>query len=222
MQRRNLLKGLGAGLLTGAVQPARLFAAENNTLNTSPQRVLRIAHLTDIHLEHGKGAPQGLAKCLNHLQNLEVKPDIIFNGGDTIDDALMHSKTHIKSQWELFHSVMKNECCLTIEHCIGNHDVWGLLTEKHDPLYGKQFALEQMQLEKTYRSFNKNGWHFIILDSTHERAAGIWYTAKLGHEQMEWLEQDLAQTPSDIPVMILSHIPILSSTVFFDEAGVRN
>jgi predicted MPP superfamily phosphohydrolase len=220
MHRRNLITGLGAGLLAG-VYNTPAFA---NPFKEKPAktRVLRIAHITDVHLEHSKGAPDGFIKCLHHIQSLSVKPDFIFNGGDTIDDALAQTKAHVKKQWELFHSITQNECCIPIEHCIGNHDVWGLLTEKYDPLYGKNFALEQMQLDKPYRSFDKNGWHFIILDSTHERKSGIWYTARLGNEQTDWLQNDLQITPATTPVMIISHIPIISASVFFDKAKVNN
>ena len=28
-------------------------------------------------------------------------------------------------QWDLWKSVLKNECSLPIESCIGNHDIWG-------------------------------------------------------------------------------------------------
>ncbi|MBC8047230.1 MAG: metallophosphoesterase [Fimbriimonadaceae bacterium] len=221
MDRRRLIKSAGAATLLNFFAPKNIFSATAENFQT-PRRVLRIAHLTDIHLQKDKAAPEGLAKCLHHLQNLNPQPDIIFNGGDTIDDALFNTKLNVKKQWDLFHAVVRNECCLNIEHCIGNHDVWGLITEKKDPLYGKKFALEQMELENTYRSFDRAGWHFIILDSTHERKTGIWYTAKLGDKQVEWLQQDLENTPADKPVMIISHIPILSASVFFDKTKVHN
>lgn len=222
MDRRNWLKKLGTGIIAGTTGSYKAFASNNKSEVKQPERVHRIAHLTDIHLSDAKGAPEGFAKCLHHLQNMEDKPDLIMNGGDTIDDALLHTKKQVKNQWDTFHKIMQDECCLSIEHCIGNHDVWGLPTEKKDSLYGKKFALEQMELENTYRSFDKNGWHFIILDSTHERSSGLWYMAKLGNNQLQWLADDLAKTPSSRPVMIVSHIPILSAAVFFDNARSRN
>ena len=219
MHRRNWLKGWGATALLSAVPSVKVFSSP---ASAAPKRVLRIAHLTDIHLQHGKEAPQGLTDCLHHLQSLHPAPDFIFNGGDTIDDALMHTKEHVKGEWDLWDSILKNECDIPVEHCIGNHDVWGLPTAKFDSLYGKKFALERMQLDHSYRSFDKNGWHFIVLDSTHEKKNGIWYTAKLGDEQTEWLAADLASVSENTPVLILSHIPILTATVFLDDYQIRN
>lgn len=53
------------------------------------------------------------------------------------------------------------------------------------------------------------------MDSTHPTP---WpgYTAKLDEEQFEWLAGDLAATPESTPVLVASHIPILSASVFYD------
>lgn len=220
MHRRSWLKWLGGAAVLGSIPDVSLLAG--NAENDAVQPAFRVAHITDIHLRHDKGAPEGLRDCLHHLQSLNPRPAVIFNGGDTINDALMNTKANVKSQWELWDSIISNECCLNIEHCVGNHDVWGLPTEKSDPLYGKRFAMERMHLDTTYRSFDIGGWHFIVLDSTHEKSNGIWYTAKLGDAQMQWLRDDLQAVPSNMPVMIVSHIPILSSTVFFDDTSIKH
>lgn len=97
----------------------------------------------------------------------------------------------------------------------------GLEGSNGDPLYGKRYALDMMQIEKRYRSFDLNGWHFIVLDSTHLKADGSWYTAKLDQEQFDWLKNDLAATNPSMPVLILSHIPILAGCVFMMEITAR-
>jgi Icc protein len=188
----------------------------------APRRALRVAHLTDIHIQPELNAPEGLARCFRNVQQLQDKPDFILNGGDTIMDALSQSKDRVKLQWELWHSILKNENSLPMVHCIGNHDVWGMKEEKGDLLYGKAWAMDIMRLEKRYRSFDQAGWHFIILDSTHLTPQGTWYQARLDEEQMEWLKNDLAATPATMHIAIVSHIPILSASVFFDGKNVRN
>lgn len=220
MNRRNWLKNLGTIAAFSALPSVELFAGQFNPV--SRNRTMRIAHITDVHLHDKDGAPQLFEKCLHHIQQLNPAPDLIINGGDAINDALFHTRTSVQKQWKTWHSLIQNECCLPIEHCIGNHDVWGMTLKKSDPLYGKGFAMEMMGLDTTYKSFDLNGWHFIFLDSTHEKNNGIWYTAKLGDEQMSWLEEDLKNTPASTPIMVVSHIPILSASVFLDDYKIRS
>ncbi|WP_323756411.1 metallophosphoesterase family protein [Roseivirga sp.] len=208
MNRRNILKTMAlAG--TGALMGNSLAP-----IQPKEKRVLRLAHLTDVHLRDADNAPEKFIKCLHIMQSLKDKPDMIFNGGDTIFDALGTDKTSVENQWQLWDKVIKAENDLPIVNCIGNHDVWGA-GEKTDPLYGKKYALDKMGLDKPYHSFEKAGWKFIILDSTHPVGEG-WYTAKLDDKQFDWFEKELQETPSTTPVMIMSHIPILTATGFYE------
>jgi len=188
-----------------------------------PQHVLRIAHLTDMHILSQSVATEGLAQALRHAQNLTPQPDFILNTGDCIMDALGASKEHALTQWQAFHEVFDAECCLPIFHCIGNHDVWGWgsadTTIQSDELYGKGMALQQLQLASRYYSYDQAGWHFIVLDSTHPQSmqdSDFPYTGKLDEEQYLWLESDLKATPAETPICIASHIPILAACVYFD------
>lgn len=66
---------------------------------------------------------------------------------------------------------MKNECSVPVKSCIGNHDVWGWHKENSkktgdEPLWGKKPAAAELGLPDRYYSFDRAGWHFIILDST--------------------------------------------------------
>jgi Icc protein len=209
MNRRTLLKQ--AGLLTalGAFPGIRSLAAET-AKDARPKKVLTFAHLTDVHMQPELRAAEGMAACLHHLQLQKQKPAFIVSTGDTIFDALRQDKDRVNVQWKLWHDLIKKENSLPIEYCIGNHDCWGA-GQKEDPLYGHKYALDQMQLAKPYRSFDKAGWHFIILDSIRTKADGTWYTAYLDEEQFNWLQQDLEKTPASTPVVVASHVPIVSA-----------
>lgn len=180
--------------------------------------MLRLAHLTDIHVQPELNAAAGMARALQHAQNLQDKPEIIFNGGDAIMDALGADKSRTQTQWQLWQSVLQNECSLPIVHCIGNHDVWGWKNKDEanaaDRLYGKQWAMQEFGLSSRYYGFDRAGWHFIVLDSTHYKPGG--YIAKLDDKQFEWLQDDLNRTPATTPICILSHIPIMCFCAFFD------
>lgn len=212
--RRGILLGAGSAL----AMPNALASM------VSPQqgrkRVLRIAHLTDIHVQPERGAPKGLEACLKHVQSHrgKEKVDVIFTGGDLIMDSLGADAARTKTQWDIFTSVLKANNSLPVEHCLGNHDVWGwndIAKYEKESKFGKKWALEALELEKPYRSFDRAGWHFIILDSTH-RTSGNGYTARLDEEQFEWLVDDLAKTPKSKPIFVMSHIPIISVCSMFD------
>ncbi len=198
--RNSSLLGLLAGVGTTRMQL---------TGNTSRQRVLRFAHLTDVHIEPELNAPAGLAKCLHHLQSQQDQPQFIMSGGDSIFDALHQPKDRVELQWSLWNNIFKQENSLSIEYCIGNHDCWGF-GKTSDPLYGKKYAMEKMQLATPYRSFDKAGWHFIVLDSIQPKKDGSWYTCYLDDAQFDWLQQDLEKA-KDKYVMVISHAPIVSA-----------
>lgn len=188
------------------------------------KRKLRIAHLTDIHVQPEKNAGSGMARVLQHVHRLEDKPDVIFTGGDLIMDAFGAGFDRVKTQWDLFAKVLSDENGLPVEHCIGNHDVWSFDKRESSPEHkskaGKQWACDVLSLDKTYRSFDRAGWHFIVLDSTHPAPGG--YTAKLDEAQFEWLAEDLKRTPTKTPILVLSHIPIIAACAYFDGDNERS
>lgn len=213
MNRRLLLKNLSISGLTGLLLGKSAFAnvlANEDRQSGIANRVLRFAHLTDVHMQPELNAPKGLASCLHHVQSQADQPSLIINTGDCIMDALKQPKDRVETQWKLWHQLMTGENSLPIEYCIGNHDCWGF-GQKTDPLYGKNYALDMMRLQKPYRSFDQSGWHFIVLDSIQPRSTdGQWYACQLDDTQFEWLQQDL-QANKDKHTVILSHAPILSA-----------
>lgn len=177
---------------------------------------LRIANLTDIHLEPGGQAAEGFRACLQHVHSLETPPELILNGGDAIMDAFKADDSHVSAQWELWQKLLIRHASIPIRHCLGNHDVW---KEEPEPsgarlLRGKRRAMQAYGMKDRYYSFDLGSWHFIVLDSTNLR--GDHYQARLDDEQFAWLKADLESVPSGRPVLVQSHIPILSACAFFD------
>ncbi|MBC7934093.1 MAG: metallophosphoesterase [Rhizobacter sp.] len=178
-----------------------------------------IAHITDIHVKPGAEPENGMAKALQSVQ--ASRPDFIVNTGDCIMDALEADKAKTTTQWNLFNTIMKAENKLPVYSCIGNHDIWGWFNKdeqlKQDKVYGKQWAVNELQLPGRYYHIEKNNWAFIFLDSTQLNPAGG-YIANLDSQQMEWLSS-LLNTLTAKNVCIFSHIPILSicAGLFFNK-----
>ncbi len=213
-----------AGLLAWTATPHLAGAA---TPAASRRRTLRIAHLTDIHVEPELRAGDGMAACLHHAQQLTDKPDLIVTGGDSIMDSLAADDARTKLQWDLWNSVLKNECSIPVHSCIGNHDVWGWVKSKSkttgkEPFWGKNRAVAMLRLEDRYYSFSQAGWQFVVLDSTQPLGDGSeGYSAHIDELQFDWLVRTLRDTPESTPVLIVSHIPILSATPILSVRGER-
>ena len=214
MNRRSLLKS--ASLLP--------FVTANGLVPSvvERKRSVRFAYMGDTHITDQTKPMEAITKAMHHAQNQADKPQFFLHGGDVIMDALAQDKDKVQKQWNAWNTVVKASSSLPVEYCIGNHDVWGFAGAKTDPLYGKKWAVDQMGISNRYRSFDRNGWHFVIVDSTQLTPGGTWYTANVDPEQMDWLRADLAKTDSKTPVLVLSHIPILSATQFYDRNTVKN
>jgi 3',5'-cyclic AMP phosphodiesterase CpdA len=228
MNRRELLRNLGLGALAIGVG---VTVKDGNELIVSPasaadlnenkkrKRLIRIAHLTDMHIEPERHAAEGVTKALHHVNSQKDKPELILFGGDHVMDSMAASDTRTTLQWKLWHETLKNENSIPHESTIGNHDVWGWTKSKahttgDESNFGKKRAIEELGLSERYRSLDKAGWHFIFLDSIYPKGAG--YKGLLDDEQFAWLENDL-KANAQSPTLIVSHIPLFSMTPFVDN-----
>jgi 3',5'-cyclic AMP phosphodiesterase CpdA len=223
------LAALGiAGLTGGAGCASRSGASAAGgpaVAATGRTRLLRLAHLTDWHIQPEKGAFEGVAACLRHCQSLADRPQLIVSGGDLIMDGFAADHARTKAQWDLFNAVLRDECSLPVEHTIGNHDIWGWdktksRTTGSEPGWGKRWACEMIGREKPYAVRDLPGVRLVVLDSVHtDPRDGEGYIGRLDEEQFDWLERTLRDTPPTTPVIVSSHISIVTATVFGPSKG---
>ncbi|MBX3423303.1 MAG: metallophosphoesterase [Pirellulaceae bacterium] len=220
MQRREAVKSLVAGGATGLVGLSGPAAGAESA--PARQRSVRLVHLTDVHVQPARSAPQGLAQAIRHIHWLPDQPDFILNGGDAIGDALEVGADEVAVQWKLWKAAWKEHGTLPVRNCLGNHDIWGWnkaksKTQGNESGWGKQIALEQLELERGYYRFDHGGWRFLILDSlTFDEETA--YRAELDPAQFQWLTDELQGTPPEMPVAVASHVPILTvGTVGFSH-----
>jgi 3',5'-cyclic AMP phosphodiesterase CpdA len=212
VSRRGILAG-GAAAAASLAFPRGLVAAGAELLGGSPRRSLRVAHLTDFHIQPELRATEGSHAALAHAMNLKPKPDLVLTGGDHIMDAFAQTEARTRLQWDLFDKVRKDHPKTPLHATLGNHDVWGWnkkdsLTDGSERLWGKKWFADFFGVPRTYHSFDQGGWHFVVLDNVFLTPDG--YNGIVDDEQMEWLSGDLAATKR--PTLILSHIPLLSVT----------
>lgn len=218
LSRRDVLKAGLAG--SAALLAPRILAGQPPMPPppAGPPGPFTVAHLTDLHIQPEKRAREGVIACLHHAQ--ESKPDLILTGGDLVFDSFEQEEPRAAALWSLLTGVFKGECSTPVEHALGNHDVWAWNKGKSkttgtEPLWGKRRALEALGLEKPYRAFTRGGWRFVVLDSVHpDPADPSGYVGLLGDEQFAWLKGELAgnaAAAAPLPVVVVSHIPILSA-----------
>jgi 3',5'-cyclic AMP phosphodiesterase CpdA len=156
--------------------------------------------------------------------SLADPPTLIITGGDLPMDTASTPFDKSKEQWSLYNRVLRDEVPsnVKIHHTLGNHDIFGrrkTLSKAtgNEPHYGKRWFLDNFEYKSTYRDFDAAGWKFIILDSIHLLPNGEDFVGRISGEQLDWLKQTLAATPKTTPVVIISHVPIMSVANYFDK-----
>ena len=204
----------GGTLLGGRFTPAAEAAAP---------RPIRVAHLTDMHVQPERRAGEGFAAALESLKQHD--PAFIITGGDHVMEAAARPRERAKLEYDLYDRVLAEHTKLQTYPVIGNHDVWGWGLKdapKADVDYGKAMAIDRLKLKSPHYSFDAGGWHFVILDSIYshipEGPGERIYLGQLDDAQKEWLKADLANTAATTPIAIFSHIPILGACMFFDPS----
>lgn len=226
LNRREALKTALLGAAAVALPGPAPAAARPRRDPAAP--ALRIAHLTDIHIEPERNADKGFEACLKHLAARPDKPDLIVTGGDHVMDSFEQNRDRTQLQWDLFKRVMGAEACAPAVHAIGNHDCWGWhkkhsKTSGDEPLWGKKFALDALGMDRRFHSLDRSGWHIVCLDSVQPDPNNPdGYIGALDDEQLDWLKSDLKSVKPGAHTLVVSHIPILSATVLLGNAPKGN
>jgi 3',5'-cyclic AMP phosphodiesterase CpdA len=197
LNRRTALQSLlGAALLPAA--------------NAAPQD-FTFVHFTDTHIQPELKAALGCHDCFDAVNKLH--PDFALCGGDLVFDSNATTPRRALDLFTLYKETAKR-LEMPVHSVPGNHDVVGLATASGvattDPIYGKRTFEDR--IGHRYSSFNHKGWHFILLDSigiTPERG----FIGLIDAEQIAWLKSDLAATGPATPIVVLTHIPLVSAVL---------
>lgn len=207
-KRRDLVKAIGLLAISLPLGVKR----ESNALAVphGKKRVLRVAHITDVHIRPEHDAPARFGRCIEEIKKHNV--DFFLNGGDSIFAADYNNITRerVNEQWAIWKNARERFNEYRVYSCLGNHDMWWACPDKSDSMYGKPHVIAQLEMPGRFYSFEKHGWHFIILDSNNDNAGS------LDTEQRKWLENDLASLRRGMPVLCMSHYPILGVSTIME------
>jgi 3',5'-cyclic AMP phosphodiesterase CpdA len=165
--------------------------------------------LTDIHLKPEMDAPKGFQMAIDKVNQLD--PDFVLTGGDLVFDAMRGNQQRCDSLFTLYKDMSKG-FQMPVYNCLGNHDLFAIYDESPEkeshPDY--KYGMFERYLGRTYYSFDHKGWHFIVLNSL-DVTADKKYRGYFHQEQLNWLKQDLETVNKSTPIVVVSHIPMISS-----------
>lgn len=202
--RRAFLRDGVLVLATGHFAAHEVFAAAESETKTVPGSILQVGLITDLHFadketagsRHYRQTPAKLTEAIAKFKALET--DFVVELGDLIDKA-----PSVETELKYLNAIDQQLKLAPGDkhYVLGNHCV--------DTLTKHEFLLTVGQ-PKSYYSFNKQGWHFVVLDacfnpdgSAYERRNSQWDNANVSADELAWLEQDLAS--NTLPTIVFAH-----------------
>ncbi len=166
--------------------------------------------LTDIHLQPETRAPEGFQMAIDNIN--EMDPDFVITGGDLVFDVLGASYGRADSLYNLYIDMTKG-FNMPVYNAIGNHEYYGYhstpTVNPDHPEYGQE--MYENRLGKRYYSFDHKGWHFMIIDGIEKGDANQGsYVGLVDDIQLAWIENDLEQVDPETPIVVVTHIPLVS------------
>jgi Icc protein len=159
---------------------------------------LSFVQISDSHMGFNKPANPDVAGTLkaavDKINALPTPPEFLLHTGDI---SHLSKPEEFDNVDQILKSTGREAFFVPGEHDVLNDD-------------GKQFLERYGKGSKGagWRSFDKKGVHFIgLVNVMNLKAGGL---GTLGHEQLEWLEDDVKHLKSSTPIVVFAHIPLWS------------
>ncbi len=183
---------------------------------------LRIGLATDVHYADKPAAgTRDYRESLDKLSSAvarfnEAKTDFVVELGDFIDDAPTAEEE--LGYLQRIESVFAQACCPRY-HVLGNHCVYSLTKEQ---------CLAVFNASRSYYSFDRAGFHFIILDACFRQDGEPygnrnfkWTDSDIPPAQIEWLTADLRTTSHPTVVFVHQRLDVQNDYGIKSQAQVR-
>lgn len=206
ISRRRFLRLTGSALLATGSSSLISSCASLKPHN----RKLRFVFYTDVHARTEWDTPIAMARAADAINAQQA--DFVITGGDLITDGFQNSAATVAPRWDAY-MAMHNAISSDIYPTIGNHDLVAAMPEDGSPPAPdpRSIYLDKMGLDSTYYSFDTNGYRFFVLDSIRISQDEYKYHGYISEKQLEWLKQELSKTPPDVPLILVTHIPLLTT-----------
>ena len=181
---------------------------------------LRIGFYTDLHMRTEWQAPDAWQQAAEWINRQET--DFLVCGGDAITDGFVGGAASLEPRWEAYfsgHKRLRNDVYMAM----GNHDIVGAEpTDGSDPEKDpRRVFREKFHLDRTYYSFDAVGHHVMVLDPFEIGWEGKAFRGWIGEEQQEWIRADLSKVSVSTPVLIVCHMPFMSTYRQFTRGALE-
>jgi len=202
VDRRGFLKCMawaGTGLvwnLSGGVPVSRVFAKRTKK-DAAVGSDFSFVQISDSHIGFDKPANPDVTATLqvaiDKINALPERPDFMIHTGD-----LSHLSK--PSEFDTLDQALRGAAAKQIYFVPGEHDMLTDNGEQYLQRFGKGSK------RTGYYSFDHKGVHFVgLVNVANLKAGGL---GSLGHEQLEWLEDDLKGRSASAPIVLFAHIPL--------------
>ena len=162
-----------------------------------PARGLTFLQISDSHIGFDFKTPypnalSTLEECINKVKAVPVKPSFMIHTGDI-------SHLSQASQFDDADKVI-GAAGLDVHYVPGEHD----FVDPEQKIYLERYG--RGSKGSGWYSFDADGVHFIALNNIHDLKAGG--LGNLGHDQLEWLEDDVKGRSASTPIVVIAHIPL--------------
>jgi Icc protein len=193
-----MLWTVAGGLLGSSLLPARAGAFDMSGAATKGS--FSFVQISDSHIGFNKpgvntDVSATLQEAIARINALPEPPDFVLHTGDL---------THLAAaeEFDTLDQLLKSVKTQQIFYVPGEHDVTG----DNGKLYLERFG--QNASGQGWQSFDFNGVHFVgLVNVVDIQQNGL---GALGHDQLEWLKDDLKDRSSDTPIVVFAHIPLWS------------
>jgi 3',5'-cyclic-AMP phosphodiesterase len=202
VDRRGFLKCMawaGTGLvwtMSGGIPVSRAFA-KGASKDGSKGADFTFVQISDSHIGFNKPANPDvtatLQTAIHKINTMPHTPDFIIHTGDL-------SQLSKPGEFDTLDQALKGASAKQIYFVPGEHDMLTDNGEQYLQRYGKDTK------GAGWYSFDHKGVHFVgLVNVVNLKAGGL---GSLGHEQLEWMEDDLKGRPASTPIVLFAHIPL--------------
>ncbi len=206
MNRRRFLATSGATVLALGWPKQACWAAPGG-----PRESMRVLFFTDIHARVEWDAPKAIASAAKQMN--AMRADLALCGGDCITDGFQSSRAAVAPRWEIYRKHLRDDLSPRLLTAIGNHDLVGAVPEdgsEREPDPRVAFR-EELDIPRTFFSSEVGGYHIIVLDSVEVTGGALKYRGHIGAAQLAWLRDELARIGPAKPIVLMTHLPLLTS-----------
>ncbi len=245
---KSMLFAAGSATFLGACSEPKVVRASSGP-EKEKDGSFSFAFITDAHLAPNLGSVRewelpaareslveaplvGYRRVLDEIRSRPV--DLVVTGGDDVE-LLTYERPPIKGYLPVTEDFDALEQCvrkmraieestgLPFHYTMGNHQSFEYPPAAPDsPLYAEGWFIKYWgQGGRAYHSFDRGGWHFVVLCTHDRKETNSREWCGMSEEQIRWLGRDLERTGRRTPVIVVAHVPFDSKRIQgdFEKVG---